>query len=72
MTTLDTTHEIDRPASPLLTYPQPQSWGDRTEATFFPRLHAFDMNDTNDTNGADESGNGSLPPIIEAWTSEML
>lgn len=23
-------------------------------------------------NGADDGGNGSLPPIIEAWTSEML
>ena len=22
--------------------------------------------------GDDEGGNGSLPPIIEAWTSEML
>ena len=30
------------------------------------------MNDTDDTNGAEESVNGSLPPIIEAWTSEML
>ena len=30
------------------------------------------MNDTDDTNDADESGNGTLPPIIEAWTSEML
>lgn len=30
------------------------------------------MNGTNEDNGAEESGNGSLPPIIEAWTSEML